>query len=94
MVLICTVKVVTASSGLRQDRLHVLAFDSAEPGALQAFLNGERLGRVATGRGAPESVLRVPRGALFRGDNLLTLQAADGVPGGARLRSVRLRPPG
>jgi hypothetical protein len=33
----------------------------------------------------------VPAGALFRGDNLLTLSTADGAPAGLRLRGYGLR---
>jgi hypothetical protein len=68
----------------------VLRLDAPSPRAVEVLVNGRRLGERMVGPSGDEAVLRLPAGALFRGDNVLTLSAPDGP--GLRFRSLVLRP--
>ncbi len=70
----------------------VLALYAEKEVGLTAFVNGLPVGEVRAGPGEPESIVHVPRRALFRGDNLLTLAVKDGVQGLIRLRRLTYRP--
>lgn len=59
--------------------------------SFDVLVNGTAVGRVAALPERMTAALKVPAAVLFRGDNLLTLSATDGPPGGVRLRSYRLR---
>lgn len=67
--------------------LHVQA---PRPLVVDASINGRPLRSWAVGPDSAPETIEVPGGALFRGDNLLTLSARDGAPG-ARLRGIVYR---
>jgi hypothetical protein len=69
-----------------------LVMESARPVRLAVFLNGLRVGSARAGPGSPRSLVPLPRRALFRGDNVLTLLATRGEPGSVRLRALTYRP--
>ena len=76
-----------------RELLVTIELDAAATRAFDVLVNGTPVGRVATG---PEpvraaSVVKIPANVLFRGDNLLTLSAADDSASAARLRRYRLR---
>jgi hypothetical protein len=64
---------------------------AASRAAFLVTLNGASAFRIEVAAGQSDVVLRVPAPLLFRGDNLLTLSAVDGVHPGVRLLSYRLR---
>jgi hypothetical protein len=68
-----------------------LDLEAPQPASFRVFVNGEAVGRVAASPERTPSSVLVPAGALVRGDNLLTLSAADGAPRGSKLRGLRLR---
>ena len=67
--------------------LHVQA---PRPLVVDASINGRPLRSWAVGPDSAPETIEVPGGALFRGDNLLTLAARDG-ESGARLRGIVYR---
>jgi hypothetical protein len=64
---------------------------SARPGGrIEVWVNQQRLGEASPGAEPALHAFQVPAAALFRGDNLVRLLAADGAR--ARLHDVLLRP--
>ncbi len=70
----------------------VLALGAAESQRLRVLVNGRVVGSAEAGPEPAESVLSVPRGLLFRGDNQVTLIRTDGT-GPVRLLELGYRPP-
>jgi hypothetical protein len=68
-----------------------LALDAAGEATLELELNGTPIGALPVGPERRDALVRLPARLLFRGDNLLTLQARDGVAPGVRLLALRLR---
>jgi len=68
----------------------VLRLEAPSPRSVEVLVNGRSLGQRIVGPSGDEAVVRVPAGALFRGDNVLTLSAPDGP--GLRFRSLAVRP--
>jgi hypothetical protein len=69
-----------------------LELEAEQPVAsLELHVNGSAVFRTSLAAGRAPLRFDVPAAALFRGDNLLTLSAADGAPAGLRLRSFGLR---
>jgi hypothetical protein len=65
-----------------------LSLAADNPTSVRVAVNGRTLGRIPQGREAEGHRLRVPGQALFRGDNLLSLETDDPA---ARLRLLRIR---
>jgi hypothetical protein len=72
------------------DLTAILHVQSPRPLVMDAAVNGRHLQSWAVAADSPPRAVAIPRGALLRGDNLLTLSARDGQPG-ARLRGVVYR---
>jgi hypothetical protein len=66
-----------------------LALDAPGAATLELRLNGTPLGELPVGPERRDASVRLPGRLLFRGDNLLTLQARG--TGGVRLLALRLR---
>ena len=69
--------------------LHV---QSPRPMVIDASINGRPLHSWSVTADSGPETIAIPGAVLFRGDNLLTLSARDGVPG-ARLRGIVYRGP-
>jgi hypothetical protein len=67
-----------------------LRLEAPSPRPVELLVNGRSLGERIVGPGGDEAVVRLPRDALFRGDNRLTLSAPGGP--GLRFRSLTVRP--
>jgi hypothetical protein len=70
----------------------VLALGAPESQRLRVLVNGKAVGSAEAGPEPAESVLLVPRGLLFRGDNRVTLIRTDGT-GPVLLLKLGYRPP-
>jgi hypothetical protein len=72
------------------DVASVLHVQSPRPMVVDASVNGRLLRSWAVSPDSAPALLTIPRDALFRGDNVLTLAGRDGQPG-ARLRGIVYR---
>jgi hypothetical protein len=68
-----------------------LWLSSPSPVSVRVDVNGQAVGEAQAAPQADRSVIHLPRGALFRGDNIVSL----GAPGpGVRLHRFTVRPAG
>jgi len=69
-----------------------LALSAARETALRVSINGQALGEGTLGTARTRLRFPVPAGALFRGDNLLTLETADAAATAPRLYAIAYSP--
>jgi len=75
-----------------RDLIVVLALRAAREVAVAVTLNGHGLGSIPAGSETPTSRLRLPREALYRGDNLLGLGVQADPQTSITLASLELQP--
>ena len=69
-----------------------LAMSAARDTPLRASVNGHALGEGTVGRERTRLRFLVPAEALFRGDNLLTLESADAAATALRIYAIAYSP--